>query len=138
MSDIVVVVENGVHTTNYVDTYGYVSCPDFARQHEQELNKDQEVHYGRIDFLGAGGIIGETMYYKDKLAFDQEVSESHDIGRPISYRVYNSQQGKDSVKPLTMAERMAAAKEAARERSGEQKQNNPEKERKQNKEREER
>ena len=139
MSDIVVVVANGVHTANYVDTFGYVSCPDFARQHEQEINKDDVVHYGRIDFLGAKGIIGETIYYKDKQSFDKEVSESHDVGRPISYQVYNSQHGfMDSVKPLTMAERMADAKEAAKERSEVQKQNNPEKDRKQIKEREER
>jgi hypothetical protein len=140
MSDIVVVVANGVHTANYVDTFGYVSCPDFARQHEQGINKDDVVHYGRIDFLGAKGIIGETIYYKDSQSFNKEVSESNDVGRPISYQVYNSQHGfKDSVKPLTMAERMAAAKEAARERSGEQKQNsNPEKDKRHNKEREER
>lgn len=140
MSDIVVVVANGVHTANYVDTFGYVSCPDFARQHEQEINKDDVVHYGRIDFLGNTGVVGETIYYKDKQSFNKEVSESNDVGRPISYQVYNSQHGfKDSIKPLTMAERMAAAKEAAMERSGEQKQNsNPEKDKRHNKEREER
>jgi antirestriction protein ArdC len=136
MSDIVVVVANGVHTANYVDTFGYVSCPDFARQHEQGINKDDVVHYGRIDFLGAKGIIGETIYYTDKKSFDQEVLESNDVGRPISYQVYNSQHGfKDSVKPLTMAERMAAAKE----RSSAQKQNrDPEKDQRHNKEKEER
>lgn len=140
MSDIVAVEENGVHTANYVDTYGYVSCPDFARQHEQEINKVDVVNYGRIDFLGAKGIVGETIYYKDKQSFDKEVSESSDIGRPISYQVYNSQQGfKDSVQPLTMAERMAAAKEASKERSAVQKRNiYPEKARRHNKGKEER
>ena len=138
MSDIVVVEENGVHTANYVDTYGYVSCPDFARQHEQEINIDNGAYYGRIDFLGAKGIVGETIYYKDKQSFNKEVSESNEIGRPISYRVYNSQHGfKDSVKPLTMAERMATAKEVAMERSAAQKQNSaPEKDKRHNKEEE--
>ena len=140
MSDIVVIEANGVHTANYVDTYGYVSCPDFARQHEQEINKEAGAYYGRIDFLGAKGIIGETIYYKDKQSFDKEVSVSNDIGRPISYQVYNSQHGfKDSVKPLTMAERMAAAKETAKERSAAQRQTStPEKEKRPNKERSER
>ena len=135
MSDIVVVVANGVHTAHYVDTFGFVSCPDFARQHEQEINKDDDVYYGRVDFLGAKGIIGETIYYKDKQSFNKEVSESNDVGRPISYQVYNSQHGfMDSVKPLTMAERMAAAKEDAKERSAAQKQNgDPEKDKRQNK-----
>lgn len=139
MSDIVVVVENGVPTANYVDTYGYVSCPDFARQHEQGVFKDDAVHYGRIDFLGKGKlgqtIVGETIYYKDKQSFDKEVSESNDVGRPISYQVYNSQHGlKEYVKPQTMAERMAAAKEVAKERSIAQKQNgDPEKDKRHNK-----
>jgi hypothetical protein len=140
MSDIVVVQENGVNTANYVDTYGYVSCPDFARQHEHELNKVTVVHYGRIDFLSNTGIVGETIYFKDKQSFDKEVLESNDVGRPISYQVYNSQHGfKDSVNPLTMAERMAVAKEAAMERSKAQKQNrDPEKDQRHNKQKEER
>ena len=134
MSDIVVVVANGVHTANYVDTYGYVSCPDFARQHEQKINKVDVIHYGRIDFLGNTGDVGETIYYKDKQSFDQEVSASNEIGRPISYRVYNSQL-KDNVKPLSIAERMIAAKETAKERSAAQKQNgDPEKDKGHNKE----
>ena len=85
--------------------------------------------------LGNNGVIGETIYYKDKQSFNKEVSESNDVGRPISYQVYNSQHGfMDSVKPLTMAERMAAAKEDAKERSAAQKQNgDPEKDKRQNK-----
>jgi len=140
MSDIVVVEENSVNTAHYVDTYGYVSCPDFARQHEQEIEKNGGAYYGQIDFLGVGGIIGETMYYKDKLAFDKEVSKSNDVGSSISYQVYNSQQGfKDSVQPLTMAERMAAAKEASKERSAAQNRNiDPEKTNRHNKVKEER
>lgn len=144
MSDIVVVEENGVHTANYVDTYGYVSCPDFALQHEQEINKDGGAYYGQIDFLGIGRlgqtIVGETIYYKDKQSFDKEVSDSNDVGSPISYQVYNSLHGfKDNVKPLTMAERMAAAKVAAKERSAAQKQSSdPEKDKRHNKDREER
>jgi len=144
MSDIVVVEENGVHTANYVDTYGFVSCPGFALQHEQEINKNGGAYYGQIDFLGVGRlgqpIVGETIYYKDKQSFDKEVSESNDVGRPISYQVYNSLHGfKDSEKPLSMAERMAVAKEAAKERSEVQKQNgDPEKEKRHNKDREER
>jgi len=117
MSDIVVIEENGVNTANYVDAFGYVSFPDFARQHEQELEKNGGAYYGQIDFLGLGGIIGETMYYKDKLAFDEVVYDCDDCGCPISYQVYNSEQGKASVKPLTIAERMASAKETAKERS---------------------
>jgi len=136
ISDIIVVEEKGVHTAHYVDTYGYVTCPDFARQHEQEINRNGGAYYGQIEFLGAGGIIGETMYYKDKLAFDQEVSDSNYCGRPISYRVYNSQQGKDTVKPLTMAERMAAAKEVAKERSAQKQTLDPQKDKKHHKQKE--
>ena len=88
--------------------------------------------------MGAKGIVGETIYYKDKQSFNKEVSESNDVGRPISYRVYNSQHGfKDSVKSLTMGERMAAAKEVAKERSAAQKQSSdPEKDKRHNKEKE--
>ena len=117
MSDMVVVKENDVQTAHYVDTYGYESCPDFARQHEQEINNVKIVHYGRIDFLSNTGVVGETIYYIDKQSFDQEVSQSNDVGRPISYQVYNSQQGKVLIKPLTMTERIAAAKETAKKRS---------------------
>jgi len=144
ISDIVVVEENGVHTAHYVDTYGFVSCPGFALQHEQEINKNGGAYYGQIDFLGIGRlgqpIVGETIYYKDKQSFDKEVSESNDVGRPISYQVYNSLHGfKDIEKPLSMAERMAAAKETAKERSAAQKQNgDPEKDKRHNKGREER
>jgi len=176
MSDIVVVKTNGVYTANYIDTFGYVSCPDFAWQHEQELNKRDGVYYGQIDFSSNTGEVGETIYYKDKPSFDKEVSESNYIGRPIQSQVYDNHRPtrddaedkaryneyldsvkfdndidldrektreqlgfKDNVKPLTMAERMAVAKEAAKERSKAQKQNrDPEKEKRRTKARAER
>ena len=112
-----------------------VVVPVVNKEEKQEINKDDVVNYGRIDFLESSGVIGETIYYKDKQSFDKQVSESNDVGSPLSYQVYNSQQGfKDSVKSLNMAERMAAAKETAMERSEEQKQNiDPEKDKRHNK-----
>lgn len=47
-------------------------------------------YYGKIDFLGNSGNVGETIYFKDKLSFDKEVSESQEIGRPIVPKVFNS------------------------------------------------
>lgn len=152
MSDIVVVETNGISNANYVDTYGYVSCPDFARQHEQELNN--HVYFGQIDFLSNTGVVGETIYYKDKQSFDKEVSVSKTMSRPINCQVYNNQRPsrghvedkateqlgfKESVKPLSMAERMTAAKEVSKERSAAQKQTGDSiKDKRQNKEKEER
>ena len=56
----------------------------------------------------------------------------------ISYDNTTFKEQKDSVKPQNMAERMVAAKEAAKEHSAVQKQNSPEKDKVHNKEREER
>ncbi|OCZ50851.1 ArdC-like ssDNA-binding domain-containing protein [Dehalobacter sp. TeCB1] len=47
-------------------------------------------YYGKIDFLGNSGNVGETIYFKDKLSFDKEVSESRDIGRPMVPKIFNS------------------------------------------------
>jgi len=53
-----------------------------------ELLKD---YYGKISFLSCTGVVGETIYYKDKKSFDKEKSESLDCGRPISYEVFKKQ-----------------------------------------------
>lgn len=91
ISDIVVVESiYNEPTANYVDDIGFTNCPVFARQHEQ-LEYMKAGYYGHIDFLGSGGIVGETIYYKDKESFDKEVYESSEIGRPIDCHVYEHQ-----------------------------------------------
>jgi len=40
--------------------------------------------YGKIEFLGYKGMVGEVMYYKDKESFIEEIHESREIGRPIN------------------------------------------------------
>lgn len=70
-----------------------------------DFTKDAGIYYGRIDFLGPGGIVGETIYFKDKQSFDKEVYESGNIGRPIEIHVYKEN------KKSSITERMAAAKE---------------------------
>ena len=146
MSDIVVVKTNGVYTANYVDTFGYVSCPDFARQHEQELNKDvshsnevvipinSEVYDNQRPLRDDAEDKARYNEHLDSVKFDNDIDLDREKTR--------EQLGfKDSVKPkpLTMAERMVAAKEAAKERSSAQKQNrDPKKGKKRNKDRDER
>ena len=52
--------------------------------------------YGEIDFLYPGGV-GETISYKDKKSFDEEVKESNNIGRPIDCKLYNDPNSKTSL-----------------------------------------
>ena len=40
-------------------------------------------YYGKIDYLYSEGI-GETLYYKNKKAFEKEIHDSNEIGRPIN------------------------------------------------------
>lgn len=147
MSDVVVIESNySEPTANYVDDIGFASIPEFAIQHLHQKHIEAG-YYGHVDFLGSGGVVGETIYFKDKESFDKEISESHEVGRPISSHVFEEQKlareqfdsvrfdndidldkernreqlgFKDNGKPLSMAERMAAAKE----RSAAQKQKN--------------
>jgi len=44
--------------------------------------------YGRIEFLYQKGI-AETLYYKNKKAFEKEIKESNEIGRPIDTALQN-------------------------------------------------
>lgn len=55
---------------------------------EDKVQKITGTYYGKINFLGNNGIIGETIYYKDKQAFDREISESSHVGRPIEYEIF--------------------------------------------------
>ena len=48
--------------------------------------------YGKIDFLGAKGIVGETILYDNKASYKKEIEESFDIGRPISVTELTSEQ----------------------------------------------
>ncbi len=45
----------------------------------------EELYCGKIHFLGSGGEIGETIYYKDIKEFEKEVKDSQEVGRPISF-----------------------------------------------------
>jgi len=70
--------------------------------HDNEIDLDREKtessdhYYGKIDFLGSDGNVGETIYYKDRKSFEREEKESADIGRPIDSKVFNNK--KSSIK----------------------------------------
>lgn len=88
MSDIIVVEAAGAYTANYVDTFGYTNCPDFAKQHELKLQQEM----------------------LDTIRFDNDIDLDREKTR--------EQLGfKDNEKPLTMLERMEAAKRASKELS---------------------
>jgi len=40
--------------------------------------------YGKINFLGGNGAIGETILYDNKEDYNKEINESYNIGRPIT------------------------------------------------------
>jgi len=69
--------------------------------HDNEIDLDSEKaegsdhYYGKIDFLGSDGNVGETIYYKDRKSFEREEKESANIGRPIDSKVFNK---KSSIK----------------------------------------
>ncbi|MEG0570375.1 MAG: YodL domain-containing protein [Oscillospiraceae bacterium] len=87
MSDIIVVEANGAYTANYIDTFGYVNCPDFAKEHHLILQT-------------------ETL---DSLKFDNDIDLDKEKTR--------EQLGfKNNEKPLPIAERMAVAKKDSKER----------------------
>lgn len=87
MSDIVVIEANDKFTANYVDTFGFKSCPDFAAAHEHRLNKE----------------------ILDSVKFDNDIDQDKEKKR--------EQLGfKDDKKP-SVRERMAAAKETSKSRS---------------------
>ena len=50
------------------------------------INKPKN-YYGKIDYLYQNKLgntdIGETLYYKSKKAFEKEIKDSNEIGRPI-------------------------------------------------------
>ena len=60
-----------------------------------EIVDDVPEIYGKIDFLYAGedhiGKVGETIYYTDADAFNKEIKESQDCGRPITAEVIADQ-----------------------------------------------
>ena len=60
-----------------------------------EIVDDVPEIYGKIDFLYAGedhvGKVGETIYYTDAGAFNKEIKESQDCGRPITAEVIADQ-----------------------------------------------
>ena len=60
-----------------------------------EIVDDIPEIYGKIDFLFAGenhlGKVGETVYYTDADAFNAEIRESQDCGRPITAEVIAEQ-----------------------------------------------
>jgi len=70
--------------------------------HDNEIDLDREKikssdhYYGKIDFLGSNGNVGETIYYKDRKSFEREEKESTNIGRPIDSIVFNNK--KSSIK----------------------------------------
>lgn len=43
-----------------------------------------DAFYGKINFLGNDGKIGETILYDNKEDYKKEISESYDVGRPIT------------------------------------------------------
>lgn len=63
---------------------------------DKEKTKSSDHYFGKIDFLGSDGNLGETIYYKDRKSFKTEEKESADIGRPIDSKVFNSK--KSSIK----------------------------------------
>ena len=60
-----------------------------------EIVDDIPEIYGKIDFLYAGedhvGKVGDTIYYTDADAFNKEIKESQDCGRPITAEVIADQ-----------------------------------------------
>jgi len=89
--------EKGISLTNEPDILSEASSfkylagdkmrENVIKQYNHESPVSGSLNYGRIDFLSNTGTVGETIYYKDKLSFDKEVSESNNIGRPISCHV---------------------------------------------------
>ena len=60
-----------------------------------EIVDDIPEIYGKIDFLYAGedhiGKVGDTVYYTDAEAFNNEIEESQDCGRPIKAEIIADQ-----------------------------------------------
>ena len=47
-----------------------------------------EEFYGKINYYGYDGKIGETVKYNDKKKFDKEIYDSNEIGIPIGTMIY--------------------------------------------------
>lgn len=87
MSDIIAIESRGAYSAYYIDTFGFVSCPDFAIQHQQRLENE----------------ISDSVKFDNDIDLDREKTREQ-----LGF--------KDSEKPLTIVERMESAKQTAKGR----------------------
>lgn len=139
MSDIIVVEANGICTAHYVDSFGFESCPDVAKQHEQQLINE---HLDSVKFDNDIDLDKERS--REQLGFNDKFPD--DLN-DFTYELMTAVVGEKNMtmerpaakeKPLSMSERMKAAKETSKERAAAAQKQAPEKDKQQKKEREER
>ena len=45
-----------------------------------------------INYIGAGGIVGEIINYKNKVEFEKEIKECFNSGIPITFKYANNEE----------------------------------------------
>lgn len=58
----------------------------------ENLLKTDNKFVGRIDYLGFNGAIGETMYFINKKEYINEIKDSYEVGRPISFKLISEKE----------------------------------------------